>query len=120
MALIYRFLELFCTLALLLFTCELAGGASNRFDAINNLIDQFDWYLFPLQMKKLLPTIMMNSQQIFGFKYFGSFLCNRETFRRVNVTRIILMAKVIDTSLFFRWPIVGSPILWYFVDLGKF
>ena len=76
--------ELLITLILLFIACELAGLVSNEFQNINDLIDQFDWYLFPLEMKKILPFIMLNAQQSVDFECFGSLACNRETFKKVN------------------------------------
>lgn len=69
--------------------CELAGKMSDEFENFNDRINQFDWYLLPLSVQKMLPFIMLNSQQAIGFTCFGSIMCNRETFRKVNY-RIIL------------------------------
>ena len=57
---------------------------SIEFDDINDLINQFDWYSFPLKMQQMLPFILANAQQPVGFECFGSFACNRELFRKVK------------------------------------
>lgn len=85
MALLYRLVELFAALALVFIPCELDDRLCSEFDDINDIIDELDWHLFPLKMKKLLPMIMMNSQQPVGFKCFGSYLCNRETYKKVTI-----------------------------------
>lgn len=80
-------IELVCSFTLLLLACELAGRLSYRFENVNDLIDQFDWYAFPLEMQKILPVMMMNAQQPVEVKSFGSIASNRETFRKVSETR---------------------------------
>lgn len=80
MGVLYRFIGLLGIIVLLFTSCELAGRMSNEFDDINDIVDQFDWHLFPLETQRILPIIMANAQQPFGFKCFGSYLCNRDTF----------------------------------------
>lgn len=65
-------------------TCEVYGMISSEFDTINDVIDQFDWYLFPINVQKALPMILLNVQQPIDINFFGSIRCNRETFRKVN------------------------------------
>lgn len=59
------------------------GRMSMEFDDVDAIIGQFKWYLFPLEVQKLLPTLMISAQQEVGFEYFGSKMCNRETFQKV-------------------------------------
>ena len=75
--------ELICSLNLLFPLCELASRMSIGFEDINDLIDQFDWYLMPLETQQMLPLIMVNAQQPVGFQCFGSFACNRDLFKKV-------------------------------------
>lgn len=75
--------ELFWSFGLVFIDCELASRISNEFDNIDYLIGQFDWYLFPYEVRKMLPLFMMNAQQEVGFICFGSLMCNRETFKKV-------------------------------------
>lgn len=79
--------ELLGTLIVLFAPCELSGRISTEFEQINYHIDQFDWYLFSLDMKKMLIIIMANAQQPVDVGGFGSFPCNRETFEKVRDTR---------------------------------
>lgn len=77
-------LGLFCTLTILYSSSELAGKMSIEFDKINNMIKEFSWYLMPIKMQKMLPMLMINTQQTVGFICFGSLLCNRVTFKKVS------------------------------------
>lgn len=76
-------IELFWAFSLVFICCELAGRVGNEFVDVNYLIDQFNWYLFPLKVQQLLPILMINAQEEVGFECFGSLLCNRETFKKV-------------------------------------
>ena len=70
---------------LLFVAFELAGKISIEFENINDLIDEFDWHLFPMEIQRRLPMIIANVQQPVGFRCFGSFLSNRDTFKKVSL-----------------------------------
>lgn len=65
-------------------SCELCNRLSIGFDDINGIIDEFDWHLFPIRMKKALLIVMMNAQEPVEFSCFGSFSCNRDTFKKAS------------------------------------
>lgn len=69
---------------LVFIACELAGGMANGLDEIDEMIGQFNWYSFPIELQQQLPFVILNAQQEFGFVCFGSALCNRETFKKVS------------------------------------
>lgn len=48
-------------------------------------MDEFDWYLFPSEIQRMLPIIMMYAQQPVGIACFGSTTCNRDTFKYVSM-----------------------------------
>lgn len=75
--------ELFWSFGLVFITCELAGQIGNQFDDMDYLIEQFNWYWFPLEVQRVLPILILNGQQPVGFECFGSIMCNRETFKKV-------------------------------------
>lgn len=79
------FFELFCTFTLLFLSCELSDQISIDFENINDTINRFDWNSFPLEMQRLLPIIMANTQQSVGFECFRGFICNRDTFKKVKI-----------------------------------
>lgn len=66
-------------------TCELCQRISNEFDEINDMIGQFHWYCFPIEINRMLPMILMSTQQTVVFECFGSITCNRETFKKVSL-----------------------------------
>lgn len=54
------------------------------FDENNDMINQFEWYLFPIEIQRLLPMTMMFAQKSIQVKSFGSKACDRETFKSVS------------------------------------
>lgn len=69
-------------------SCELSQRLSNAFDRIDFTVHQFDWYLFPIEMKRMLPVVMVNVQRPISLACFGSIMCTRETFKDVRVNRL--------------------------------
>lgn len=65
--------------------CELGHKLSDAFDRIDDLLYRIDWYLFPMKIQKMLPIIMLNTQQSLVVKFFGSNSCSREQFKKVTV-----------------------------------
>lgn len=98
MALFYQFFELLLTLMCLFTTCELSGRLSCEFDDINDRINEFNWYSFPLEMQRLLPIIMANTQQPVDFYCFGSSKCNRDTIKKVSLHILIKYTEMRNFS----------------------
>lgn len=71
------------TLFSLLIICELGQRGSNAFEDINDIIDQFQWYRFSSEMKRLLPIAFIIVQKPVSVGCFGSVLCDREAFKKV-------------------------------------
>lgn len=94
-ALFISIVELLATFTLLFVPCELFGQLSSKFDDINDRINRFNWYLFPLEMQRMLPLIMINAQQPVDFGCFGSFACNRDTFKKVNKRTYELLRNIV-------------------------
>lgn len=69
---------------MLFLVCELCQRASDAFEEINDIIGAFDWYLFPDEINRLLPTIIILAQQTVMIDCFGSLGCNRDAFKRVS------------------------------------
>lgn len=67
--------------------CELGQRTTNAFEDIDDIICQFDWYLFPIELKRMLPMFVNVAQQPVEIACFGSFKCSRETFKKVCFRR---------------------------------
>lgn len=64
--------------------CELGQRMTDAFEVINDEFNKFDWYLLPPQIQRLLPIIIIATQQEVQLECFGSIACTRETFRGVS------------------------------------
>lgn len=65
--------------------CELCQQLNLAFDECCDVIDQFEWYLLPYKIQQKLPVIMHFAQQPVNINCFGSWACDRETFKCVSV-----------------------------------
>lgn len=72
------------SIGLAFFTCELGQRITNAFDGVDEELTQLDWYRLPIKVKKMLPMIIINAQEIVALKCFGSTLCGRESFKNVG------------------------------------
>lgn len=77
--------NMFWAFTLVFVACELGERVRNEFDGVRLLVDQLKWYLFPLNLRQLVPTIVINSQNPVEFKCFGSISCSRESFQKVDL-----------------------------------
>ena len=66
------------------FASEIGQRLSNGFEGIDDKINQIDWYLLPMEIQRILPTIMINTQQPVFVNCFGSLACSRDTLKRVS------------------------------------
>lgn len=58
---------------------------SNVIEEIDTEINQFDWYLFPHEIQKVLPIVISNAQEESVIKCFGNVSCSREQFNKVSL-----------------------------------
>lgn len=97
--------------------CELGGRLSYQFSDIDDIIGQFQWYLFPNDVQKLLPFVIMGAKQKVALRCFGSAMCNRATFKKVfgNIHfQIFIFFWLLNKRLFvFRYSIDHIHTLWY-------
>lgn len=65
--------------------CELGQRMTDAFEKIDYGFDKLNWYLLPIELKRMLPNIMVNVQQPVELQCFGSIGCTREVFRKVSI-----------------------------------
>ena len=70
---------------ILLICCEMGQQINLAYDECSQMIDQFDWYLLPYNIQRLLPTIINFAQQSVDIKCFGSTTLDRDTFKYVSL-----------------------------------
>lgn len=74
-----------CSFGLVFNACEISQRSCDALNEMDDDIGQLDWYLCPAGIQRMLPIIMVNSQQPVIIKCFGSIACSRETFKEVSV-----------------------------------
>lgn len=87
------------------FSCEMGQKFSDVYVDVNDIIDEFNWYAFPTEVKRMLPLIIHAAQQPVAIECFGSTMCVRETFQKVSGSKytiiICLMYKLTHRFCYF-------------------
>ena len=74
----------FYAFCLLFAACELCQRATDTLNEIVDVIGQFDWYSFPYEIQRILPTMLIVAQKQTVMECFGSVSCCRESYQKVN------------------------------------
>lgn len=72
-------------LATVLIASEIGQRITDAFDEIEYNLNQVDWYLLPIEIKRILPMMIANAQQPVSLECFGSIICSREVFKKVSM-----------------------------------
>lgn len=64
--------------------CELGEQITANFDEFDNTISEMDWYLFSSATQRMMPTILMVTQQPVSFFGYGNVPATRDTFKKVR------------------------------------
>lgn len=97
--LILGFLDVFDVYFVVFVTCELCQIITNKFEEIEEMNEQLDWYLYPDKMKQMLPTIFCMLQKPVIFECFGSFSSSRESFKKVSTKNQMLLFDIFSHFL---------------------
>lgn len=63
--------------------CEFGERVTNRFDDIDNAITDLDWHFMSHKIQKVLPIVLMATQEPVIVIGFGNISFTRETFKKV-------------------------------------
>lgn len=63
--------------------CELGERLTDRFNQIENEIFQCNWYTYPMDIQRMLPIIISETQALFVLSGLGNIQCSREAFKNV-------------------------------------
>lgn len=74
---------------IIFFYCHFGAMVCNQFSNFDDELCQCHWYLFPVEVQKLLLIFMSDSQQSTYIRGYGGILCTRDSFKNV----IFLRAK---------------------------
>lgn len=83
------FLYIGCSFGTMFMYCELGQYLTTEFIEINDTFEQIDWYVYPIEIQRLLTTILIHLQEPVELFYFGCNSCSRESMKKVSdVVRI--------------------------------
>lgn len=88
--LLMTMLEIIYAFGILFTSCELGQRIGFSYDECREIVDQFDWYLFPVEIQRIWPMLLNFTHQSFQLKCFGSIECNRDTFKSVSLKHILI------------------------------
>lgn len=78
--------EAFCAFGSVSVSCEMGERFSGAFREISDLINEFKWYQFPNNVQRILPFLLLHTQQPIALECFGSILCVREALKSVSTS----------------------------------
>lgn len=70
--------------------CEFGQRVNSAFQEINDLIDEFNWYTYPMEIQRISPIIMAAVQRPVTIQAFGNIVCIRELFKKVSSLALLL------------------------------
>lgn len=101
-------LEVFYAFGIVFTVCELSERIINSFEQINDVVHQFEWYLFPVSIQRILPIFIINVHQPIDIAYFGSRSCSREAFKKVRIYRILCVCVVMQSFKYIFIQVVNT------------
>lgn len=78
------FVMLFWASVQIFIFCELGENLTERFNRIPIIIYDSEWYNFPKDVRRALPTVMIAAQQPMVLQGFANLKCTRESFKKVT------------------------------------
>lgn len=64
--------------------CELCERVTQGFNDINAIFSKHTYLSYPIEIQRLLPIMIIFTQQKVDFELFGSLTCSRESFEQVS------------------------------------
>lgn len=93
------FFEILYSFGDLFVACEMGTRITVAFAECSEMIEQFEWYRFPTRIRRMMPMILMFTQQPIEIICFGSTGCDRETFKSVSVEHILHLLAIETKSI---------------------
>lgn len=85
-------MDIFVTLCALLWQflsnlvyCEFGENVTHHFNLFDDELERCNWYLFPIDLQRLILITMLGSQQPEVIQGFANTACTRIAFKRVSV-----------------------------------
>lgn len=68
--------------------CECGERVTKEFLEVNDRICQLKWYSLSIKMQRMLPNILLATQEPVVVQGFGNCSCTREAFKNVSLSII--------------------------------
>lgn len=65
--------------------CESGERVRHAYDEIDCEMSRLGWYRLPIELRRILPTVMLFAQEPVVLRGLGSAICSREVFQRVRL-----------------------------------
>lgn len=82
--------EMFWAFTLIFVVCEFGDNVSYTFSKIDYEALRLDWYSLPVNLWKMVPSVILYAQRPVYIQVFGSTACNRLSFKNVSSISISL------------------------------
>lgn len=76
--------QMLWVLAVVFSVFEFGEQMGGTVDEINDMYEQFHWYLFPKEVQQILTTLIIFAQKPMEIRIIGSITCGRITFKNVS------------------------------------
>lgn len=63
--------------------CEMGQRSSDLYSNFEKEMIHLDWYLYPIEMQRILIPMTIYAPKSVEIKFFGSISCSREQFKKV-------------------------------------
>lgn len=115
------FICMISSLATIFIVCEFGHQLTSQFNAFDDKLFQSNWYSYPIEVQRMLVTVMATTQQLAYIEGFGNIQCTRNSFKEVCLQQTFaamaidsVLMKIYKTTILFislRQFIQASPTL---------
>lgn len=71
------------TFVIMFFYCEAGERVTHQFNIFHEEISHSDWYLFPIETRRMFIVILLNTQEPTIIQGYANAVCTREAFKKV-------------------------------------
>lgn len=75
---------LYWPFALIFFFCYFGEMINGEFAELYDVITQSNWYLYDIEIQRMIPIILAGTQNPPVLKGFGNVMCTRDSFQKVK------------------------------------
>lgn len=93
---------IFWTSVLIFVFCEIGHLVTQQFEKFNAELNQCNWYLYSLEMQRILAIFMSNAHQSTYIRGIGNILCSRRKIKEVRKFGFLLKLKLHSVLITFR------------------